>query len=94
MASGVIRITVPDIPAGALPTGSLTDYTTLLGSVLPLACVSISGSNYTFALPDGWRTVSQDKGDPQTITLCDADNIPFLEITSVATRDIRQSQEA
>ncbi|OAV73628.1 hypothetical protein Barb6_00060 [Bacteroidales bacterium Barb6] len=29
MASGVIRITVPDTPAGALPPGSLTDYTTL-----------------------------------------------------------------
>ncbi|OAV68324.1 hypothetical protein Barb4_02114 [Bacteroidales bacterium Barb4] len=39
--------------------------------------------------------MSQDKGNPQTITLRDADNIPLLEITGVATRKfVEQSQEA
>ncbi|OAV65777.1 hypothetical protein Barb6XT_02256 [Bacteroidales bacterium Barb6XT] len=90
MASHAIRITVPDIPAGALPRGSLTDYTTLQGIVLLLTCASISDSNYTFALPDGWGVSGQDTGDPQTLTLRDPDNIPFLEITNVATRKFIQ----
>ncbi|OAV63997.1 hypothetical protein Barb6XT_02967 [Bacteroidales bacterium Barb6XT] len=36
--------------------------------------------------------MSQDKGNPQILTLCDPDNIHFLEITGVATRDIRQTK--
>ncbi|OAV67700.1 hypothetical protein Barb6XT_01349 [Bacteroidales bacterium Barb6XT] len=67
---------MPDIPAGAVPAGSLTDDT---DRTPPLVYTSLSGSNYTFALPDGWNAMSQDKGEPQTLTLHDADSIPLLE---------------
>ncbi|OAV63662.1 hypothetical protein Barb6XT_03083 [Bacteroidales bacterium Barb6XT] len=88
MASGAIRITVPDLPADAVPAGSLIGYTTLLEEVLTLTFRSLSGSVYTFALPAGWGVMGQSVGAPQTVTLRDADNVALLEISNVATRNI------
>ncbi|OAV72492.1 hypothetical protein Barb6_01078 [Bacteroidales bacterium Barb6] len=91
LASGRIKLTVPDIPADSVPAGSRIDYTTLQGQVLSLAYSSRSDDVYIFLLPEGWNVSGQGTGAPQTVTLRTADGVALLEIGNVVTRNIIQN---